>query len=124
MDSKITSSLALFLSLNLLFFYLVSACCSSPNPKPKPNPRPSPSKAACPGVCTNMFGGLFGTVMGVPPKTPCCNVFLGLADFETAICLCTVLKANIIGVNLNVPLSISMFVNVCDTKIPDGFKCT
>ncbi|MBA0680539.1 hypothetical protein Goari_012231 [Gossypium aridum] len=45
MASKRTASLALFFALNVLFFFLVSACgsCPSPNPKPKPKPTPSAS---------------------------------------------------------------------------------
>ncbi|MBA0854265.1 hypothetical protein Goshw_028289, partial [Gossypium schwendimanii] len=37
MASKRTASLALIFALNVLFFFLVSACgsCPSPNPKPK-----------------------------------------------------------------------------------------
>ena len=115
MASKTCSSLALFLTLNLLFFSLVSACgsysCPSPKPKPKPkpkpNPNPSPSGASCPrdalklGVCANVLKGLLNVTLGQPPVTPCCSLLDGLVDLEAAVCLCTALKANVLGINLN-----------------------
>uniref|UniRef100_A0A5B7BH73 Putative proline-rich protein DC2.15 n=1 Tax=Davidia involucrata TaxID=16924 RepID=A0A5B7BH73_DAVIN len=133
MGSKSNASLALFLSLNLVFFALVSGCgtCPSPKPKPKPKPKPSPSPstATCPkdtlklGVCANLLGGLIGAVVGTPPKTPCCSLIQGLADLEAAVCLCTAIKANVLGINLNIPLSLSLLLNVCTKKVPPGFKC-
>lgn len=137
MASKKNTSIALFLALNILFFTLVSACetCpgTNPNPKPKPKPKPkptpSPSKGTCPrdtlklGVCANLLGGLLGITIGTPPKKPCCTLIEGLADLEAAVCLCTAIKANILGINLNVPLSLSVLLNVCSKKVPKGFVC-
>ncbi|KAK4728535.1 hypothetical protein R3W88_021523 [Solanum pinnatisectum] len=134
MASKRTTSLALFVLVNLLFFTLVSACgtCPSPKPKPKPKPKPTPSpssKGKCPidtlklGVCANVLGNLLGVVLGNPPKKPCCSLIEGLVDLEAALCLCTAIKANILGINLNVPLSLSLLLNVCGKKTPSGFQC-
>ncbi|XP_022854778.1 14 kDa proline-rich protein DC2.15-like [Olea europaea var. sylvestris] len=133
MASNSKTSIALFLVLNLLFFTLTSACgtCPGPKPKPKPNPKPSPSpgKASCPrdalklGVCANLLGGLIGVTIGTPPKTPCCTLIGGLADLEAAVCLCTAIKANVLGINLNIPLSLSLLLNVCSKKVPSDFIC-
>ncbi|XP_010553463.1 PREDICTED: 14 kDa proline-rich protein DC2.15-like [Tarenaya hassleriana] len=142
MASKTTSSLAIFLLLNLLFFTLTSACnscspcgsgCPSPKPKPKPKPKPSPSpspaQAKCPkdalklGVCANVLNGLLNVTLGQPPVEPCCTLIQGLADVEAAACLCTALKANILGINLNLPISLSLLLNVCSKKVPPGFQC-
>ncbi|XP_049377500.1 14 kDa proline-rich protein DC2.15-like [Solanum stenotomum] len=134
MASKRTTSLALFVLVNLLFFTLVSACgtCPSPKSKPKPKPKPTPSpssKGKCPidtlklGVCANVLGNLLGVVLGNPPKKPCCSLIEGLVDLEAALCLCTAIKANILGINLNVPLSLSLLLNVCGKKAPSGFQC-
>ncbi|CAI9771541.1 unnamed protein product [Fraxinus pennsylvanica] len=135
MASNSNTSIALFLVLNLLFFTLTSACGTCPGPKPRPNPNPnpnpspSPGKATCPrdalklGVCANLLGGLIGVTIGTPPKTPCCTLIEGLADLEAAVCLCTAIKANILGINLNVPLSLSLLLNVCSKKVPSGFIC-
>ncbi|KAF5460839.1 hypothetical protein F2P56_020680, partial [Juglans regia] len=133
MASKSSASLALFFSLNLLFFALVTACgtCPSPKPKPKPKPKPSPtpSQASCPrdalklGVCADLLGSLLNVTVGTPPVTPCCTLIQGLADLEAAICLCTAIKANILGINLNIPLSLSLLLNVCSKNVPSGFQC-
>ncbi|CAK7355830.1 unnamed protein product [Dovyalis caffra] len=134
MASKTTASLALFLALNLLFFSLVTACgggCPSPNPKPKPKPKPtpSPSSGKCPrdalklGVCADLLGSLLNVTIGSPPVQPCCSVIQGLLDLEAAVCLCTAIKANILGINLNIPLSLSLLLNVCGKKVPRNFQC-
>ncbi|XP_009623719.1 14 kDa proline-rich protein DC2.15-like [Nicotiana tomentosiformis] len=134
MASKRTTSLALFLLVNLLFFSLVSACGTCPSPKPKPKPKPKPTrspnyKGKCPkntlklGVCANVLGNLLGLKIGNIPKKPCCTLIKGLADVEAALCLCTAIKANVLGINLNVPLSLSLLLNVCGKKVPSGFIC-
>ncbi|XP_022852702.1 lipid transfer protein EARLI 1-like [Olea europaea var. sylvestris] len=86
-------------------------------------------KGTCPmdalklGVCANLLGGLLGVTIGTPLKTPCCSLIQGLVDLEAAVCLCTAIKANVLGINLNVPLSLSLLLNVCSKKVPPGFKC-
>ncbi|BAT75867.1 proline-rich protein [Vigna angularis] len=132
MASKACSSLAIFLTLNLIFFSLVSACgsysCPGPSPKPKPTPSPSPS-GSCPrdalklGVCANVLNGLVNATLGQPPVTPCCSLLDGLVDLEAAVCLCTALKANILGINLNLPISLSLLLNVCSRTTPRDFQC-
>ncbi|KAK8520849.1 hypothetical protein V6N12_004775 [Hibiscus sabdariffa] len=140
MASKRAASLALFFALNILFFSLVTvtACgsCPSPKPKPKPRPKPTPSPSPSPsaggkcprdalklGVCADLLGGLLNLTLGTPPVEPCCSLIQGLADLEAALCLCTAIKANILGINLNVPLSLSLLLNVCSKTLPPGFQC-
>ncbi|KAK1565631.1 hypothetical protein Q3G72_031330 [Acer saccharum] len=137
MGSKSSASLALFFAVNILFFALVSACgyCPSPNPnpkpkpKPKPKPTPTPSSGSCPrdalklGVCADLLGSLLNVTIGSPPVTPCCSVIQGLLDLEAAVCLCTAIKANILGINLNIPISLSLLLNVCGKKVPRDFRC-
>ncbi|WOG86267.1 hypothetical protein DCAR_0205468 [Daucus carota subsp. sativus] len=118
---------------------------SPPPPPPTPTPTPTPPKPLCPpppphhhpitppascprdalklGVCAKVLGGLIGTVIGTPPKLPCCSLLEGLVDLEAAICLCTAIKANILGINLNVPVDLSLLINYCGKKVPKGFKC-
>ncbi|XP_047319657.1 14 kDa proline-rich protein DC2.15-like [Impatiens glandulifera] len=135
------TSLALFLSINLLFFGLVSACGSCPKPpKPKPpppRPRPVPCPpppcptppATCPrdtlklGVCMDLLG-LVDLVVADPTTTKCCALIQGMADLEAAVCLCTAIKANILGIKLNVPISFTMLLNVCQKELPPGFSCS
>ncbi|XWS49761.1 hypothetical protein CRYUN_Cryun12cG0030500 [Craigia yunnanensis] len=133
MASKRSASLALFFALNILFFSLVSACgsCPSPNPNPKPTPSPSPSGGGkCPrdalklGVCADLLGSLLNVTIGTPPVQPCCSLIQGLVDLEAAICLCTAIKANILGIRLNIPVSLSLLLNVCSKNVPSDFQCS
>ncbi|KAJ4727170.1 14 kDa proline-rich protein DC2.15-like [Melia azedarach] len=132
MASKASSSIALLLSLNLLFFTMVTShnvpCPPSPK-SPKPQPQsPPPAKASCPvdtlklGVCADLLG-LVHVVVGTPPVTPCCTLLQGLANLEAAVCLCTAIKANILGINLNIPVDLSLLLNYCGKTVPTGFQC-
>ncbi|CAN1185951.1 Lipid transfer protein EARLI 1 [Linum perenne] len=138
MASKSHSTLALFLALNLLFFTMVSATkppsnCPPPPPPPKPSnkcpPPPSKPTPKCPidalklGVCANVLSSLLNISIGNPPVKPCCSLIEGLVDLEAALCLCTAIKANILGINLNIPISLSLLLNVCGKKVPSGFQC-
>ncbi|KAL4364099.1 hypothetical protein GQ457_04G037380 [Hibiscus cannabinus] len=133
MASKISASMALFLALNILFFSLGNACnsCPSTNPNPNPNPTPTPTPSArgrCPrdalklGVCANVLN-LVNVTVGSPPVMPCCSLLQGLVDLEAAACLCTAIRANILGINLNIPISLSLLLNVCSRNVPSGFQC-
>uniref|UniRef100_A0A1D1YA44 Proline-rich protein DC2.15 n=1 Tax=Anthurium amnicola TaxID=1678845 RepID=A0A1D1YA44_9ARAE len=141
MASKAQATAALFLCLNLLFFVMVSGTGCVParkpkgrtRPKPKPTPpsMPPPSpKGKCPtdtvklGVCMDVLNGLINMVLGKPPKEPCCSLIQGLADAEAAVCLCTVLKANVMGlVKFNIPVNLSLLLNYCGKSVPTGFMC-
>ncbi|KAL7595894.1 hypothetical protein Lser_V15G29295 [Lactuca serriola] len=104
----------------------------NPNPNSNPNtvPNTNPNTETCPrdalklGVCANLLGGLVKVELGSPPVKPCCSLIQGLADLEAAVCLCTAIKANVLGINLNVPLSLSLLVNVCGGEVPNGFVCS
>ncbi|XP_009611018.1 14 kDa proline-rich protein DC2.15-like [Nicotiana tomentosiformis] len=136
MDSK-RNLVTLFLFFNILFFTLVSGCWSGcnnpptpkPNPNPNPNPNPSPSKGHCPrdalklGVCAKVLNGPVGAVIGTPPDMPCCSVLGGLLDLEAAVCLCTALKANILGINIDIPIALSLLINTCGKSLPSDFTC-
>ncbi|KAF9689879.1 hypothetical protein SADUNF_Sadunf01G0138300 [Salix dunnii] len=131
MASKSTTSLVLFLAVNLLFFSLVTAKSKSscPPPPPKSTPPSSSSGGKCPkdalklGVCADLLGSLLNVTIGTPPVQPCCSVIQGLLDLEAAVCLCTAIKANVLGINLNIPLSLSLLLNVCGKTVPKGFQC-
>ncbi|KAB2626757.1 vegetative cell wall protein gp1-like [Pyrus ussuriensis x Pyrus communis] len=56
--------------------------------------------------------------------TPCCSLIGGLADLEAAVCLCTAIKANVLGINLDVPVSLGLLLNYCGKSVPKGFQCT
>ncbi|CAK9181538.1 unnamed protein product [Ilex paraguariensis] len=110
--------------MDLVCFALVP--CSNPqypnNPTETP-PDSCPRDALKLGVCANFLGGMFGAVIGTPPVTPCCIVLGGLMNMEAAVCLCTIIRANIMGISLYIPVSITMLLNVCGIPPPAGFIC-
>ncbi|XP_065862298.1 lipid transfer protein EARLI 1-like [Euphorbia lathyris] len=109
---------------------------SSPSPSLYPSPSPKHMAKAMPttvekfprdalklGVCVHVWSPSLGITIGDPPAKPCCAILFGLFDLEAAICLCTAIKANICGVNMNFPIAFTFLLNVCDIKIPPGYIC-
>ncbi|OAY27401.1 14 kDa proline-rich protein DC2.15 [Manihot esculenta] len=124
MASKKLSACILILSL-LSFSAFSNANCDPCKHKPTPSPAP----ATCPrdtlklGVCVDLLG-LVHVVVGSPPSgDKCCAVLEGLADLEAALCLCTAIKASVLGINLNVPVALSLLLSACGKSIPPGFQC-
>ncbi|KAL7609578.1 hypothetical protein Lser_V15G09683 [Lactuca serriola] len=119
----------LLITINLLFFTLVTSTSCPPPPKALKPHKHHHNKATCPkdtlklGVCANVLNDLVHLVVGTPATTPCCSLLGDLVDLEAAVCLCTAIKANVLGINLNVPISLSLLLNVCGKKVPKGFKC-
>ncbi|CAN1333404.1 Lipid transfer protein EARLI 1 [Linum perenne] len=101
---------------------------STPNPNPTPTPA-TPNRGKCPidalklGVCADVLGNLLKIKIGNPPVQPCCSLIGGLVNLEAAVCLCTAIKANVLGINLNLPISLGLLLNVCDKNAPSGFQC-
>ncbi|KAK1273548.1 hypothetical protein QJS04_geneDACA012402 [Acorus gramineus] len=130
-SSKALATTSLLLTLNLLLFTLASSSkCPLPPVPVKPVYPPVVPKyyPKCPrdalklGVCTDLLG-LVHVVLGSQLDSPCCSLLAGLADLEAAACLCTAIKANVLGINLNVDVSLSLLLNVCGCNTPEGFKC-
>ncbi|RAL52226.1 hypothetical protein DM860_016075 [Cuscuta australis] len=139
-----TPSSPLFISLSLLVFALIighvepRACDTCPARSypviiaPSPNPPSGPGNAGGGG---NNGGGGGGNNGGngngggnngggrPPPTVPCCTLISGLPDLEAAACLCTAIRANLLGLNLNLPLSLSLVLNNCGRRVPIGFTC-
>ncbi|XP_060215705.1 lipid transfer protein EARLI 1-like [Lycium barbarum] len=103
----------------------------SPLSTPKPSTTPTPSsKGKCPQdalklrVCANLLNDLLHLIVhSSPAQTPCCSLIQGLADLDAAVCLCTAIKANVLGINLDVPLSINLLLNNCGKYVPENFQC-
>ncbi|KAG8375803.1 hypothetical protein BUALT_Bualt10G0138400 [Buddleja alternifolia] len=120
---------ATILILSFFLFATFTAACGSCQPKPKPAPKAPPLNPFCPrdtlklGVCADLLG-LVNVLVGSPPSgDKCCALLQGLADLEVAACLCTAIKANVLGINLNVPIALSALVSACGKTVPTGFKC-
>ncbi|KAL4585840.1 hypothetical protein LXL04_010466 [Taraxacum kok-saghyz] len=123
--SKATTTL--FILLNITIFTCVLSTTNPPVPPTPSHPKPPPPK--CPkdtlkfGVCGDWLG-LVHEVIGAQPDSECCSLIKGLADLEAALCLCTAIKANVLGVlKVKVPVALSLVVNSCGKKVPEGFKC-
>uniref|UniRef100_A0A7N0SZ35 Bifunctional inhibitor/plant lipid transfer protein/seed storage helical domain-containing protein n=1 Tax=Kalanchoe fedtschenkoi TaxID=63787 RepID=A0A7N0SZ35_KALFE len=133
-----SSKAALLIVLNITFLALFVSSTKVVGPPTIPSqPAPSvpyqptfPTKPAkCPtntlkfGVCGSWLG-LVHEIIGTPPSKECCTLISGLADVEAALCLCTAIKANVLGaVMVKAPVAVSSIVNGCGKKIPKGFKC-
>ncbi|KAH1073441.1 hypothetical protein J1N35_025769 [Gossypium stocksii] len=109
---------------------------SVPCPPPPPKTPKSPSRPSFNGnapscskgalkleVCANVLNDLVHLVIGTPPKMPCHTIIQGLVDFEATVCLCTAIKANVLGINLKIPISLSLLLNYCGKGVPQGFQC-
>nr|GLL17337.1 pEARLI1-like lipid transfer protein 2 [Ipomoea trifida] len=114
-------------TLSLLLLATLTTACGTCTPKLPP--KMPPVNPYCPrdtlklGVCANLLGGLVSIELGHAPTSPCCTLLAGLADLEVAACLCTALKANVLGINLEVPVALSALVSACQKTVPTGFKC-
>ncbi|XP_057728316.1 lipid transfer protein EARLI 1-like [Arachis stenosperma] len=75
-----------------------------PSPKPTP-PTPTPSPKPTPPTPTPS-----------PKPTP-------PTPLEAALCLCTAIKANVLGINLNVPITLELILSACQKTVPPGFQC-
>ncbi|KAK9668338.1 hypothetical protein RND81_13G053100 [Saponaria officinalis] len=111
------TTITVLILLNTVFFTLVTA--NNPN-----NPQGKcPIDALKLRVCANLLNNLLGIKIGSPQKEPCCSLIRGLADVDAAACVCTALKAKVLGLKLNVPLSLSLLLNECGCKVPKDFTC-
>ncbi|GKG20128.1 14 kDa proline-rich protein DC2.15-like protein [Tanacetum coccineum] len=121
-----TQALTCFFILFLISTVTLSDACGSCGPKIPP--KGPPAYPFCPrdtlklGVCADVLG-LVNVVVGTPESSKCCALLEGLVDLEAAVCLCTAIKANVLGINLNIPLSLSLLLSACQKTVPTGFKC-
>lgn len=138
-------SLPTILLLSLLLCSALATPCDQPKTKPAPSvPKKKPAipkiirppaasspavqSSYCPkdtlklGVCADILG-IGSTVIGSPVSNNCCALLSGLTDVEAAACLCTAIKANVLGINLNIPVSISLLISSCQKTLPDGYQC-
>ncbi|CAM0871190.1 unnamed protein product [Alopecurus aequalis] len=127
------SKLVPFLVLNLVLLAAVAhGCapyCPTPTPPIIPPPVvPTPSTGRCSigtlklKVCANVLN-LIKLNIGVPANEECCPLLSGLADLDAAICLCTAIKADILGIHLNLPIDLTLLLNQCGRTCPEDFTC-
>ncbi|KAK0586410.1 hypothetical protein LWI29_006468 [Acer saccharum] len=120
MGSKALASTALLVSLNLLFFSLVSSTstyCSSGT---------CPDNALNLNACVDLLG-LLKLRVNSPNTYPCCSLIKNLVSVNAAACLCTTLRTvnlPILGPVLDIPLSLTLLLNTCGKPLPDcSYQC-
>jgi len=124
-----SKALVLFLAMNLVLLGVASAHspygATSTTSTQTTTPR-SPGGCSLDllklGVCADVLG-LIKAQVGTPPALPCCSLLQGLVDLEAAVCLCTAIKANVLGIQLNLPINLSLILNYCGKSVPSGFQC-
>uniref|UniRef100_A0A0D9VNB1 Bifunctional inhibitor/plant lipid transfer protein/seed storage helical domain-containing protein n=1 Tax=Leersia perrieri TaxID=77586 RepID=A0A0D9VNB1_9ORYZ len=109
---------------------LVQDC--PPNPPVVPSPRPpTPGGGGggqCPingldlSVCAGVMS-LLKLSIGVPDNEQCCPLLSGLVDLDAAICVCTAIQADILGIDLDVNVDLRLLLNFCGKTCPDDFDC-
>ncbi|KAK8969332.1 36.4 kDa proline-rich protein [Platanthera guangdongensis] len=98
-----------------------------PNKPPTP---PAPQKPAqCPidvlklDACVDVLGGLLHAIIGSSgAKEACCPVLSGLADLDAGLCLCTAIRAHLLGINLLLPIALEVLVD-CGKRLPADYTC-
>ena len=119
----------LFLAVNLVLLGVASAYSpydATSSTSTQTTTSGSPGKCSLDllklGVCADVLG-LIKAHVGTPPALPCCSLLQGLVDLEAAVCLCTAIKANVLGITLDIPVKLSLIVNYCGKNLPSGFIC-
>ncbi|GMI70127.1 Disease Related Nonspecific Lipid Transfer Protein 1 [Hibiscus trionum] len=137
MASGVNASTALLVSLNLVLFALVSShnvdnnsnassCTTNPVVIRPGDVLPNGQGTCNPlnlGVCLNLLS-LVDVELGNIPTKPCCSLIEGLVDLEAAVCLCTAVRANVLGININLPISLNLFLNNCGRRVPTEYICS
>ncbi|KAG5078321.1 hypothetical protein JHK82_057016 [Glycine max] len=132
------SNMCVFVALNVVVFFAVVSGCDKCSAVTNTSVDTTvvitatttlSSDVGCPrnvlklGVCSSILNGWMNFTTGLPPETQCCSAIADLYGLEVAVCLCTALKANIMGINLGIPISFTKLINTCDKKVPNGFIC-
>jgi hypothetical protein len=73
------------------------------------------------GLCANVLD-LIKAKARVPNNESCCLLLGGLVELDAGLCLCTAIKSNVLGINLNIPINLSLVLNLCSKDVPTGFS--
>ncbi|KAK8662036.1 hypothetical protein V6N13_091624 [Hibiscus sabdariffa] len=73
-------------------------------------------------VCLNVLS-LVDVEVGNVPTKQCCSLIEGLVDLEAAVCLCSAVRANVLGININLPISLNLFLNNCGRRVTTEYIC-
>ncbi|KAM3405259.1 hypothetical protein ACQJBY_008008 [Aegilops geniculata] len=73
-------------------------------------------------ACVDVLG-LLKLKVNVPRHEPCCSLLDGLVGLDAALCLCTNIDANVLGLNLHLPVDLRLILNNCGKVCPTDFRC-
>ncbi|KAE8727755.1 putative lipid-binding protein AIR1B [Hibiscus syriacus] len=74
--------------------------------------------------CVSRCAGLVNVELGNVLTKPCCSLIQGLADLEAAVCLCTAVRARVLGIIINLPISLSLVLNNCGRSVATDYICS
>ncbi|KAK1667430.1 hypothetical protein QYE76_055589 [Lolium multiflorum] len=117
--------LVLFLAVNLAILASAAHACAPYCPTPSPPPPPSTCSIDTLKlkVCANVLN-LLKLNLPVPENEECCPLLSGLANLDASVCLCTAIKAEILGIKLNVLDDFTLLLNHCRKTCPDNYTCS
>ncbi|TYI07435.1 hypothetical protein ES332_A10G227300v1 [Gossypium tomentosum] len=117
MASHVKASSALFFSLNLFFFALVSSYNVDNNSNGSFYPKKSRNPVVIrPGYKFPNDGSSHSQGFKL-------RLIHGLADLEAAVCLCTPVRANVLDIKLSLPISLSLLLNNCGRRVAAEYIC-
>ncbi|KAL5097553.1 hypothetical protein RYX36_001880 [Vicia faba] len=117
MHSKGVATITILILTILIFFFTTPTSAQAP-------PAVSPPPSNCPNlrVCISLLKDLVGAVLAPLQSKPCCSLIANLVDLDAALCLCTAIKLNLLGINPNIPLNLALVV--CGRSTSINFVCT
>ncbi|KAK1667385.1 hypothetical protein QYE76_055544 [Lolium multiflorum] len=117
--------LVLFLAVNLAILASAAHACAPYCPTPSPPPPPSTCSIDTLKlkVCANVLN-LLKLNLPVPENEECCPLLSGLANLDASVCLCTAIKAEILGIKLSLLDDFTLLLNQCRKTCPDNYTCS
>ncbi|KAG2248962.1 hypothetical protein Bca4012_087716 [Brassica carinata] len=107
-------TIALFLTINLVFFGFTMA--QAPGPQAPICRRSSTQVQACVNRLTSIVG------LNVLPLTQCCSLVAGLAPSVASVCICNALKLSVLDI-LGIIVTLGQVLGSCGVSPPAGFIC-
>ncbi|KAF8092486.1 hypothetical protein N665_0413s0028 [Sinapis alba] len=106
-------TIALFLTINLVFFGLTMA--QAPGPQAPICPRSSTQVQACVSGLTSVLGGL------LTPRS-CCTLVAGLDASVASVCICNAIKLTVLDI-VKINVGVGEVLRFCGVPPPAGFIC-
>lgn len=107
-----------------LLFALTLASASDSICFPPISISPPPAKN---GTCNVMnmcvCVDLLGMGRNSPSGSKCCALIQGMVDMEAAMCICMAIKANVLGMNVVMPVTLELLMSACQKTLPPEFQC-